>query len=210
MIDTIIKGWIIGVLISAPLGPIGILCIQRTLNKGRTMGLITGLGAATSDFVYGLLTGLCLTAVMGFIETHQATIQIGGSIVLLGFGYYLFTQNPTRNIKNLEVERESKLQYYATAFLLTLSNPFILFLYIALFAQFGFTIREKGLLEIAVSYLSIVIGALSWWSLITFLIDKLRSQFNLRSLRIINKIIGGVVIIMSVVGLVAGTKLLLV
>ena len=98
-IYVIIKGLVIGILVSAPMGPIGVLCIQRTLNKGRRSGIATGLGASLSDLFYAVLTGFGMSMVIDFIETNEAIIQIIGSIVLGIFGFYLFRQNPARNIR---------------------------------------------------------------------------------------------------------------
>ena len=96
LIYMILKGLAIGVIISAPMGPIGILCIQRTLNKGRWAGFYTGVGAAISDLIYCLLTAFGLSFVEEFIERHQDIIQLLGSLVLIGFGLYLFKKNPSK------------------------------------------------------------------------------------------------------------------
>ena len=84
---TIIRGLAIGILVSAPMGPIGILCIQRTLNKGRWSGFVTGLGAALSDLIYALLTGLGMSIVIDFIEANQNILQILGSLVFIVFAF---------------------------------------------------------------------------------------------------------------------------
>ena len=106
MLGIVSKGIIIGVLVSAPMGPIGMLCIQRTLNKGRWHGFVTGLGAALSDVIYAALTCLGMGVVVNFVEANQAPLQLIGSIVLGIFGYYIFQSNPTRNLKK---HREKKL-----------------------------------------------------------------------------------------------------
>lgn len=102
-IYTIIRGVAIGVLVSAPMGPVGILCIQRTLNKGRWSGLVTGLGAALSDLVYAILSGVGMAFVVDFISTNQNILQILGSFVLVGFGLYIYRQNPTKKLSNLKL-----------------------------------------------------------------------------------------------------------
>lgn len=89
MLGLISKGIVIGVLVSAPMGPIGMLCIQRTLNKGRWHGFVTGLGAALSDVIYAALTCLGMGVVVNFVEANQAPLQLIGSIVLGIFGYYI-------------------------------------------------------------------------------------------------------------------------
>ena len=108
MLGIVSKGIIIGVLVSAPMGPIGMLCIQRTLNKGRWHGFVTGLGAALSDVIYAALTCLGMGVVVNFVEANQAPLQLIGSIVLGIFGYYIFQSNPVRNLKK---QREKKLSF---------------------------------------------------------------------------------------------------
>ena len=105
MLGLISKGIVIGVLVSAPMGPIGMLCIQRTLNKGRWHGFVTGLGAALSDVIYAALTCLGMGVVVNFVEANQAPLQLAGSIVLGIFGYYIFQSNPVRNLKKQRGEK---------------------------------------------------------------------------------------------------------
>ena len=87
ILDLLIKGFIVGIVVSAPLGPVGVLCIQRTLNKGRWYGFITGLGASLSDIAYALLTGYGLSFIFDFINANLFYLQLLGSIMLLGFGF---------------------------------------------------------------------------------------------------------------------------
>ena len=106
IISTALKGILIGVLVSAPMGPIGVLCIQRTLNKGRSSGLFTGVGASLSDLIYAMLTGFGLSMIIDFIENYELLIQILGSIVLAGFGVYIYRQNPAKNSRALAYLRK--------------------------------------------------------------------------------------------------------
>lgn len=186
------------------MGPIGVLCIQRTLNKGRRSGLATGLGASLSDLCYAILTGLGLSIVVDFIEAHQAPLQIIGSLVLTGFGLYLFRQNPARNIRKKLNQKSSFTQDFASSFLLTLSNPLILLLLIGLFARLNFFLPEMKAGHYILGYVSIILGSFIWWFTITYIINKVRSHFNLRSLWLINRIISIVIIVMSLVGVGTG------
>lgn len=186
------------------MGPIGVLCIQRTLNKGRRSGLATGLGASLSDLCYAILTGLGLSIVVDFIEAHQAPLQIVGSLVLTGFGLYLFRQNPARNIRKKLNQKSSFTQDFASSYLLTLSNPLILLLLIGLFARLNFFLPEMKAGHYILGYVSIILGAFIWWFTITYIINKVRSHFNLRSLWLINRIISIVIIVMSLVGVGTG------
>lgn len=124
----VIRGIAIGILISAPMGPIGMLCIQRTLNKGRWPAFFTGMGAALSDLIYCLLTGLGLSFITDFIETNQLLLQIIGSIVLAAFAFYLFRKNPARQLTTPQDSPNTYWKDFVTGFLLTFSNPLILFL----------------------------------------------------------------------------------
>lgn len=195
------RGIGIGALISAPMGPIGMLVIQRTLSKGRWPAFFTGIGAALSDLAYCLLTGFCLSFITGFIDSHQFAIQVVGSIVLAVFGIYLFRKNPTRALKTAgTVNAPSYWSDVVTGFLLTFSNPLILFFIIGLFAQFTLIQPEYGVHHYIVAYVSIFAGALLWWYGITALVAHLGKRINVRSLKLINRIIGILLAAMAVVG----------
>ena len=200
MLDCIIKGILIGMLASAPMGPVGILCIQRTLNKGRWYGFVTGIGAAASDIIYALFTGLGMSFVMDFINNAQNKflLQIFGSLMLLGFGIYSYMSDPMKNAHQSSNKKGSLTHNGVTAFLVTLSNPLIIFLFMATFGSFAFIIPDHPL-EMTVGYLSIVIGALLWWFGLTWLVDKIRNKFDVSGIVILNKIIGSIVIVFSLV-----------
>lgn len=203
ILDFIFKGIIIGVIASAPMGPVGILCIQRTLNKGRWYGFVTGIGAALSDIVYALFTGLGMSFVMDFVNNAQNKfyLQIFGGILLLVFGIYCFRSNPMKNMHKSSNKQGTLLHNGITAFLVTLSNPLIVFLFMATFAQFAFVVPDMPI-EMGVGYLSIVFGALLWWFGLTWLIDKIRGKFDTNGILIINKVIGSLVMFFSLVMLI--------
>ena len=99
ILDILWKGFIIGVIVSAPLGPVGVLCIQRTLNKGRWYGFVTGVGASLSDICYALLTGYGMSFVFDYVNKNIFYLQLFGSILLLVFGIYTFRSNPVRSLR---------------------------------------------------------------------------------------------------------------
>ena len=195
----------IGIFLSAPMGPIGILCIQRTLNKGRSSGFFTGVGAAVSNLFYCLLVGLGISLVTDFIASNVNILQIVGSIILIVYALYMIVHNPVSQIKENIDQRDDHLRDMVTGFLFTLSNPLIMFLIIPLFARFSFPLPEYRFYHIIIGYASIVLGALLWWSVITFFVDKVRSHFNIRSMWLINRIIGSIILVLSLYGLVTGT-----
>jgi threonine/homoserine/homoserine lactone efflux protein len=187
---------------SAPMGPVGILCVQRTLNKGRLYGFVTGIGAAISDIIYAGITGFGMAFVMDFINNEQNKfyLQIIGSVLLLGFGVYTWVSDPTKNMRKSGMQRGSFWYNTWTAFLVTFSNPLIVFLFMALFAQFAFVIPDHPF-EMVIGFASIVGGALLWWYGLSWLVDKVRTIFNAQGIRIINRVIGAVVIIFSFISL---------
>ncbi len=195
----------IGIILSAPMGPIGILCIQRTLNKGRNSGFFTGVGAAASDLFYCLLVGLGISLVTDFIADHVNILQIIGSIILIVYAVYMIIHNPVSQIKENNDQREDYWRDTVTGFLFTLSNPLIMFLIIPLFARFSFPLPEYKFYHIILGYAFIVMGALIWWAVITFFVDKVRTHFNIRSMWLINRIIGSIILVLSLYGLVTGT-----
>ena len=194
----------IGIFLSAPMGPIGILCIQRTLNNGRHSGFFTGVGAAASDLFYCLLVGLGISLVTDFIANHVNILQIVGSVILIVYAIYMIVHNPVSQIKESIDQRNDRWKDVVTGFLFTLSNPLIMFLIIPLFARFGFPHPDYRFYHIIIGYMAIVLGALLWWAVITYFVDKVRTHFNIRSMWLINRIIGTVILILSVYGLVTG------
>ena len=200
IINLVFRGILIGIIASAPMGPVGILCIQRTLNKGRWYGFVTGIGAAVSDIFYAMITGLGMSVVVDMINDtqYQFLLQILGSLMLLMFGIYSYRSNPTKNMHISGNHKGTLVHNGVTAFFVTFSNPLIIFLFMGLFAQFSFVVPNHPL-EMCLGFLSIPFGALIWWYGLTWLIDKVRGIFDNNGILLINKIIGSVVILFSVI-----------
>lgn len=196
----VIKGLIIGIVVSAPMGPTGILCIQRTMNKGREYGLVTGAGAATSDLFYAIITGFGMSFVMDFINQSENIfwLKVGGSVLLLIFGILTYRSDPTKKLHAPSGQKGTLLNNYVSAFLITVANPLIIFLFIALFAQFTFVV-PTNLLGVLFGYLSIIAGAMLWWFGLTHVLTKMKHSVGEKGLVLMNRIIGGVVIFASVV-----------
>ncbi len=200
IVDLVFKGILIGMIASAPMGPVGILCVQRTLNKGRWYGFVTGIGAAVSDIIYALITGAGMSFVMDIINNQQNKfwLQLSGSVMLLIFGIICWRSNPTKNMHQSGTNKGTLVHNGVTAFLVTFSNPLIIFLFMGLFAQFAFVIPDHPF-EMFIGYLSIVAGALIWWFGLTWLVDKVRNIFDESGILIINRVIGCAVILFSLI-----------
>jgi threonine/homoserine/homoserine lactone efflux protein len=202
MLEIIIKGLLIGLCISVPLGPIGMLCIQRTFNRGIKFGIATGLGATFSDLFYTIITLFFLSFVLDFIEIHRFIIQLIGSGVVVVFGYYIVKSNPSTQPKPNETLKHTLFGDFLTSFGLTLSNPLVLFVLIALFARFQFINSNTTLYISIIGILSILGGALIWWSFLTFLVSHFQNKLNMRNLKVINQISGLIIILIGVVGFI--------
>ncbi|MCI6294725.1 MAG: LysE family translocator [Bacteroidales bacterium] len=196
----IIKGLLVGIIASAPMGPVGILCIQRTMQKGRAYGIVTGAGAALSDIIYALMTGLGMSVVMDFIDKEQNIfwLKLVGSVMLFIFGIYMFRTDPRKCMRPSSGSKGTLLHNFTTAFLVTLSNPLIIFLFIALYNMLTFVIPGNFFGQ-CVGYLSIVAGAMLWWLGLTYVINKMRSNFGLRGILRLNRTIGSIVLAASVI-----------
>jgi threonine/homoserine/homoserine lactone efflux protein len=201
ILDIVFKGLLIGIIASAPMGPVGVLCVQRTLNKGRWYGFVTGCGAALSDMIYAGITGLGMGLVVDFVsnDTNRFYLQIAGSIMLLAFGWYTYRTDPTRKLRKPGQNKGTLTHNAITAFFVTLSNPLIIFLFMALYAQFAFGLQPDRPIDMIAGFLSIIGGALLWWWGLTWLIDKIRTKFDTNGIRLINQIIGMVVMLGSVI-----------
>lgn len=201
MLDTILKGIFIGLLVSAPMGPIGVLCIQRTLNEGRLHGFISGLGASLSDIVYAIISGLGISFVMDFVEQNHYPLQIAGSILLLIAGYYIYQSNPAKKLFRQDEKKSPYWKNLVSSFFINLSNIGILFFFIAMFARFNFITPSESSKNI-VGILSIGLGTVIWWLLISTVVDKVRSRFNPRGLKLFNNVLGIILATIGVVGLI--------
>lgn len=202
MLELFYTGIIVGVIVSSPMGPIGMLCIQRTLSKGQLSGFVSGLGAALSDLIYAAATGLFMGLVVNFVEAHQRPLQIFGSIVIGVFGYYIFQSNPVKSLQRNQEVKQTLVQDFITAFLLTFSNVLIVFLFIGLYARFGFVLPEHSWRMTVSGLLGVFTGAVLWWLLVTFIVSLVRRWFNIRSLKVLNRIVGSTILVLAVFGLV--------
>ena len=192
------KGLILGFLIAAPVGPIGVLCIQRTLSKGRVSGFVSGLGAATADAFYGAVAAFGLVVISNVLIEQQFILRLCGGIFLLYTGLKIFYSKPRENSR---IESKTNLMTdYISTFFLTITNPITIISFTALFTGIGFmrgTFTTSGFLVAGV-----FLGSALWWLILSFGIKWI--QFNVKnfSLELINKISGTVILIFALVVLV--------
>lgn len=202
MLSDVFQGFLVGLVTSAPVGPIAILCIQRTVQKGHWHGFASGLGAASSDFIYALIAIFGLSFVTDFIDAHEFIIQLVGCIFVAAFGIHIFFQNPSKGLRKSSADKTSYWQEYVTAFLLTFSNPLMIFLFLGVFARFHFLSEATRPFDYIVGMLSVLAGALSWWLFLTSIASLFHGKFNIRGLWILNKITGSLIAILAVGGFI--------
>ena len=215
MLQTLLKGILIGIIVSAPMGPIGMLCVRRTMSRGKRYGILTGLGATASDLIYAFLTLLGVGAFIDFILKYTDHLQLAGSLFVILFALYVFFGNhsldPSHKRKEkgesdgvpfYSDEKKSDFQVFLSAFLLTFSNILIVVLYIGLFAQFSFVSEGATYYSLLLGLLGIAIGAISWWYTVTTILVKVKEWFNVTSLKYFNKGVGSILFILGVYGVV--------
>ncbi|MBO4268991.1 MAG: LysE family translocator [Bacteroidaceae bacterium] len=192
-----LKGMAIGFLAAAPTGPSGVLVIQRTLNKGRWKGFLTGLGVSVSDAVYIVITMMCLSLVLGYLEDPMVAtvVRFAGCALLLVFGVTTVRNNPLAASREVTVKKDSLGQIMLTGFLVAIVNPLVIFFYMGLFAFFSLPVDDFSAGHKMQTFLFTLLGDICWWFTISTVINKLRNRFDLRGLWIINRVLGTILIV---------------
>lgn len=193
------RGLIIGFSIAAPVGPIGVLCIRRTLAQGRAVGLISGLGAATADGLYGSIAGFGLTFISGFLVSQQVWLRIIGGIFLCYLGITTFLAKPAQSAA--EATGKGLIGAYASTFFLTVTNPLTILSFAAIFAGLGVASAGSNYLDSGILVLGVFLGSALWWLLLSTGVSILRKKFDDRSLIWINRISGLIIIVFGIIAL---------
>ena len=201
MMWLIAKGFLLGLLVSVPLGPVGALCIQRTVTKGYKAGLLGGLGAAAADLVYALIAGFGISVVIDWLIKVRKWIQVAGSFIFMFMAYKVFYTNPALQIRRSRSRKERPLEDFLTTFLLTFSNPTPVFVFMAAFAAFILN-KEVHYIDIILSITGVLAGCMSWWFVLVSAVNMFRSKVRLRHLLWVNKITGILVFLFALVLLV--------
>ena len=189
-LELIFKGVIVGLLVSAPLGPIGVLCIQRTLNRGRISGFISGIGAAVADTIFAIVAALGLTIVVNFIQQQHFYFQILGGLFVLYIGIKIFYTNPIKQLKLQRLGKTNLSQDFFSVLLLTLSNPAAIFLFVAIMAGMQVANDKLSFIQILILVVGIFGGASLWWFFLSTVANRFRKRIRLRSIWWMNKITG--------------------
>ena len=187
-----LKGIAIGFFMAIPIGPIGIMCIRKTLTEGRLSGLIIGLGAATADLFYGFVAAFGLTIISDTLNSHRFWIRIIGGALLFFLGIKTFLAQPKD--PKLKISGSGRLRSFFTVVVLTLTNPITIFAFIAVFAAFGLG-DGLSFFSAVVLVAGVFIGSCLWFFLLTSGTILFRKKLDLDGLKWVNKIAGILIII---------------
>jgi threonine/homoserine/homoserine lactone efflux protein len=162
----LLKGLILGFSIAAPVGPIGVLCIRRTLTEGRASGFVSGLGAATADAVYGFIAAFGLATISAFLLSYQRPIRLVGGLFLFYLAARIFFSRPTQDAANAEEALSLWKSYASTAFL-TITNPATIVSFIAVFSGLGLLSGHNGYFGAGSMVLGVFLGSTIWWLILS-------------------------------------------
>ena len=187
----LLRGAVIGFSIAAPVGPIGVLCIRRSLAHGRRVGLATGLGAASADAVYGCIAGFGVTAISRFLVDQRLWLSAGGGLFLCYLGVRTFFSTPAGQAE--EVRGRGLARAYLSTFALTLTNPMTILMFVAVFAGLGLG-ASPDCAAAAALVAGVFIGSALWWLILSGAIGSLSSLAGGRWMRAVNRISGTVIL----------------
>ncbi|HVA91095.1 MAG TPA: LysE family translocator [Chloroflexota bacterium] len=186
------RGLVIGLSIAAPVGPIGVLCIRRTLADGRWVGLATGFGAATADGIYGGVAGFGLTVVSSLLLSHQTWIRLIGGLFLCWLGAKTFIAAPAES--DGPTGEYTLPRAYASAVALTLTNPSTILSFVAIFAGVGLGSERHTAGAALLLVLGVLLGSALWWVLLTHLVSIARAAITGHRLRWVNRVSGAILV----------------
>lgn len=194
--NALMTGAVLGLSIAAPVGPIGVLCIRRTLADGRASGFVSGLGAATADATYGAVAAFGLTSVNQFLVGYQTPIRIGGCAFLLYLAAKTFFARPSESSGGSGTD--SLWRSYASTLALTLTNPATILSFVAVFAGLGVGAGRGDYVTGSAIVLGVFVGSALWWLILAMGIGVFRHRFDSQALRSVNRVSG---IIIALLGL---------
>lgn len=187
-----LRGALIGLAIAAPVGPIGVLCIRRTLADGRAAGLVSGLGAATADVIYGAVAVLGLTAVADALAGVSFWMRLLGGLFLCYLGWRTLRERPAE--RPAEAAGRGLLGAYSSTLLLTLTNPATILSFAAVFAGLGAASAARGYAEGLLLVAGVFAGSALWWLLLSGGVSMLRGRVTPAALRWVNVAAGAIIL----------------
>jgi len=196
------RGMIVGFVIAAPVGPIGVLCARRTLLHGRRAGVASGMGAATADAIYGFIAAFGLTFVSDVLIGHQSWLRLVGGTILLFLGIKTLITEPSKKRDVPQTVRRYAGMYTST-FFLTLTNPMTIFSFAAVFAGMGLAGAKGSLGSAGLLILGVFLGSALWWILLVGIFTLFKRRFKHHELKWVNRIAGVIIAVSGVLALLS-------
>lgn len=193
----LVKGFLVGVCASAPIGPIAILVVQKSLSKGHKAGFVSGLGASVVDTFYASIAIFALAFAQKFIEDHQNLILLVGGAVLMAVGISMAVSDPFRKMK-ADGDSSVSPKDFGQAVAMGLSNPMAVFVMFTLFAFFGLADDAPHNWSVAPIILSVSLGSVTYWFSMSWLLSRFRSNFRMRTIVWISRITGALIVIIGI------------
>ena len=193
----ILKGFAVGMCASAPIGPIAILVVQKSLSKGHKAGFVSGLGASVVDTLYASIAIFALAFAQRLIEQHQNLILLAGGVVLVAVGISMAFSNPFRKLKD-DGESEVSPKDFGQAVALGISNPMAIFVMFTLFAFFGLANDAPHTWKVTPIILAVSAGSVTYWFTVSWLLSRFRSNFRMRTILWISRITGALIVIIGI------------
>jgi threonine/homoserine/homoserine lactone efflux protein len=184
-LQLLLRGALAGLAISAPVGPVNVLCVSRTISKGRSGGIVSGLGAAAADTIYGAIAGFSISFVIGWLERELFWIRLVGGLLLIAIGVVYYRKRP-KSLRET-APRDSAASDIATTFLLTLTNPTTTLSFLAVLAVLGLGERRPWALTVFLVS-GIFAGAMFWWTVLALVSGHFRDRFDDRAVLWMNRI----------------------
>ncbi len=203
-IDLLLKGLVIGFSIAAPVGLIGVLCIRNTLAEGHAAGLISGLGAATADAIYGVIAAFGLTFISGFLVGQQMGLRLVGGAFLCYLGIRTLLARPTEQVSALK--GKGMIGTYASTLALTLTNPMTILSFVAIFAGLGLSSANGSYASAGILVLGVFTGSVSWWLLLSSGVSLFRERFTSIGLRWVDRISGSIILAFGVLAFLSAIR----
>lgn len=190
-ITFLFRGLAVGFSIAARVGPIGVLCIRRTLTEGRATGLVSGLSAASADAIYGCIAGFGLTFISNFLVSQQVGLRLIGGVFLCYLGLKNLLAKPAEQAAS--IKGDGLIGAYASTFFLTLTNPMTIISFAAIFAGLGLANNSGNYVSAGVLVLGVFIGSALWWFILSGGVGVFRKKFNPHGLQWVNRISGAII-----------------
>ncbi len=195
----------VGLAIAAPVGPVGILCIRRTLRDDWATGVATGLGAATADAAYGAVAAFGLTFVIGWIGAWDLALRLAGGVALAIIGVRILRTDVATAPR--ETSRRALVGAYGTTVILTVTNPATIISFVGIVASLG--IQDDSIASASIVVAGVATGSAAWWLALTSVIAVFRTRISPAGLRWVNRVAGGLLILFGIavaVSTVAGQR----